>query len=393
MLRRYLENYIRNDLKEKMVFISGPRQVGKTTLARQTGERFFKDRYEYLNWDFAEDRKKILAGIWEAKGDLFILDEIHKYKKWKGYLKGVFDKFSERFSILVTGSARLDIYRKGGDSLLGRYRSYRLHPLSVAEIDTPAANAGKNFSPFRELQFPKSKGGSFEPLFKYGGFPEVFIKQSERSLRLWHNERANRLIKDDIRDVELVRDLSSLQILVRLMPGKVGSLFSLNALREDLMAAHKSVALWVEILERFYYHFRIYPYQSTVVKSLRKEPKLYLWDWSEVEDPSARFENMVAGHLLKFCHFLEDVHGFKAELNYLRDKEQREVDFLVSVNRKPWFCVETKYTNQDIPSSLKYFSSRLKIPCAFLVVQKPGIDVLRDPARVMSADKFLGGLV
>ena len=151
MLRRYLENYIRNDLKEKMVFISGPRQVGKTTLARQTGERFFQDRYEYLNWDFAEDRKKILAGIWEADGDLFILDEIHKYKKWKGYLKGVFDKFAERFSILVTGSARLDIYRKGGDSLLGRYRSYRLHPLSVAEIDTPDASAGKIFSPFREF--------------------------------------------------------------------------------------------------------------------------------------------------------------------------------------------------------------------------------------------------
>lgn len=155
----------------------------------------------------------------------------------------------------------------------------------------------------------------------------------------------------------------------------------------------KSVALWVEILERFYYHFRIYPYQSTIVKSLRKEPKLYLWDWSEVENPSVRFENMIAGHLLKFCHFLEDVHGFKAELNYLRDKEQREVDFLASVNRKPWFCVETKYASQDVPSALKYFSTRMKIPYVFLVVQKPKVDVLKNSARIISADKFLGGLL
>ena len=393
MIHRYLESYIRSDLKKKMVFISGPRQVGKTTLARQIGERFFNDQYEYLNWDFAEDRNKLLSGIWQAQRDLFILDEIHKYKNWKGYLKGVFDKFKERFSVLVTGSARLDIYRKGGDSLLGRYRSYRLHPLSVAEIDAPAGDRGKTFTPFKELQFPSGGGDSFQTLLKYGGFPEVFIKQEERTLRLWHNERADRLVKDDIRDVELVRDLSSLQVLIRLLPGKVGSLFSLNALREDLMAAHKSVALWVEILERFYYHFRIYPYQSTLVKSLRKEPKLYLWDWSEIEDPSIRFENMVAGHLLKFCHFLEDVHGFKAQLNFVRDKEQREVDFLVCVDGKPWFCIEAKYTSQEVPSSLKYFSTRLKVPFVYLVVQKSKVDVFKDSVRILSADKFLRGLV
>lgn len=390
MINRNLEKYILEDLKEKMVFISGPRQVGKTTLARHLAERFYKHSYEYLNWDFAEDRQKILKGIWQAERNFFILDEIHKFKQWKNYLKGVFDKYQDRFAVLVTGSARLDIYRKGGDSLLGRYRSYRLHPLSIAEIE---GGVLESITPFKDLEFKNSRSSSFEALFKYGGFPEVFVKQDERILRLWHNERVDRLIKDDIRDVELIRDLSSLQVLVRLLPTKVGSLFSLNALREDLLAAHKSVALWVEILERFYYHFRIYPLHSTLIKSLRKEPKLYLWDWSEIQEPSIRFENMVAGHLLKFCHFLEDVHGFKAQLNYLRDREQREVDFVVSIAGKPWFCVEVKYSGREVPASLKYFSSKLKIPQTFLLIQNSGMDVIKDDVRIMSADKFLGGLV
>lgn len=285
----------------------------------------------------------------------------------------------------------MDLYRKGGDSLLGRYRSYRLHPLSVAEIE---GTVSESLIPFKELNFTESKlSTSFETLFTYGGFPEVFLKQDQRALRLWHNERLDRLIKEDIRDIELIHDLSSLQVLVQLLSNKVGSLFSINTLREDLLAAHKSVALWVNILERFYYHFRIYPLQSTLIKSLRKEPKLYLWDWSEIEDPAVRFENMVAVHLLKFCHFLQDVHGFKAELNYLRDKEQREVDFLVSVKGKPWFCIETKFSRQDIPSSLKYFATRLKIPYTFLVIQNSKVDVIKDDIRIISADKFLRGLV
>ena len=390
MIVRTLEPYIQEDLKGKMVFLSGPRQVGKTTLACNLGKRFYKDSYEYLNWDFVEDRRKIISGIWQAERDLFILDEIHKYKRWKNYLKGVFDKYKDRFSILVTGSARMDLYRKGGDSLLGRYRSYRLHPLSVAEIE---GTVPESLVPFKELNFTEPKSSAFEALLTYGGFPEVFLKQDQRSLRLWHNERVDRLVKEDIRDVELIRDLSSLQVLVQLLPTKVGSLFSINTLREDLLAAHKSVALWVDILERFYYHFRIYPLQSTLIQSLRKEPKLYLWDWSEIEDAAARFENIIAVHLLKFCHFLQDVHGFKAELNYLRDKEQREADFLVSVRGKPWFCVEAKYSHQDVPSSLKYFAAKLKIPYVFLVIQNSKVDVIKDHIRIISADKFLRGLV
>ncbi|MDP2941272.1 MAG: ATP-binding protein [Candidatus Omnitrophota bacterium] len=392
MLKRYLEKYVLGDLKEKMVFISGPRQVGKTTFAKQLGGEFFSGAYSYLNWDNREDRKAIIDGRLPAGNRLYIFDEVHKYRGWKNYLKGQYDKYKEEIRILVTGSARLDIFKKGGDSLLGRYHSYRLHPFSIAEC----LHSQPSCQPFRELTFPQGKKGDgvlFDALFKFGGFPEVFIKKDERSLRRWHNQRIDRLVKEDIRDVENIRDLSALQVLVELLPRKVGALFSLNSLREDLNVAHKTVAEWVEVLERFYYHFRIYPFQSSIVKSIRKEPKLYLWDWSEVADEDARLENIVASHLLKFCHFLYDVEGWKAQLYYLRDKEQREVDFLVAVENRPWFCVEVKKMYRQVPVALKYFASKLKVPFAYEVVREEGVDFFKDNARIMSITKFLSALV
>ena len=168
---------------------------------------------------------------------------------------------------------------------------------------------------------------------------------------------------------------------------------SINSLREDLQVAHKTMAAWVEILEKFYYHFRIYPFQSAVIKSLRKEPKIYLWDWSEIKDENARFENIIASHLLKFCHFLFDREGYKAQLFYLRDTEQREVDFLVAVDNKPWFCVEVKSSFKNIPSALRYFSHKLKIPFSLQVIKDKDIDIIKDGFRIISADKFLNGLI
>jgi len=392
VIKRYLERHILEDLKDKMVFISGPRQVGKTTLSLQIGDDSFPGSYTCLNWDNRQDRKAILADTLPADKKLLIFDEIHKYKKWKNYLKGEFDKYKEKFKILVTGSARLDIYRRGGDSLLGRYRPYRLHPLSLGEL----LDEQMQYTPFKDLKFfdsNKKCRDSLNTLFKFGGFPEVFIKQDEKTLRRWHNERTDRLIKEDIRDIENLRNVSALQILVELLPEKVGSLFSLNSLREDLGVTHKTIASWVNILEKFYYHFRIYPFQSTLIKALRKEPKLYLWDWSEIKDEGVRFENMIASHLLKFCDFLFDTQGYKAKLYYLRDKEQREVDFLVAVDKKPWFCVEAKNRFKDIPNSLKYFKDKLRIPFSFLVVkEEKDIDLIKEGVRIISAGKFLSGL-
>ncbi|MFH1508216.1 MAG: ATP-binding protein [Candidatus Omnitrophota bacterium] len=392
MITRYLQAAVKEDIDKKIVFIAGPRQVGKTTLAKQTAEAFFPGKYSYLNWDNRQDRKIILSAAYEADKKLFIFDEIHKYKNWKNYIKGEYDKHKEHFKMLVTGSARLDIYRKGGDSLLGRYCYYRLCPLSLAELlgkITPIV-------PFKELEFSISSALNKEllsKLFKFGGFPEIFLAQNEKALRRWHNQRIDRLVKEDIRDVENLRDLSALQVLVELLSGKVGSLFSLNSLREDLGVNYKTIALWVEILEKFYYHFRIYPFQSKKIKSLRKEPKLYLWDWSEISDDGIRFENMIALHLLKFCYFLYDAQGYRANLYYLRDSEKREVDLLVTVDDKPWFCVETKVSFRDVPLSLKYFSTRLKIPFVYEVVKEEGIDYLKGDIRIISASKFLTAFV
>lgn len=390
--KRYLRLPVVSDLREKMVFIGGPRQVGKTTLANQIGKADFK-KFTYLNWDNREDRKKIIESVFEANSELLILDEIHKYKQWKNYLKGEYDKNKEKFSILATGSARLDIYRRGGDSLMGRYRYYRLHPFSLREATTEKNPAIKIM---KELIFPEPKKGNFSAfsdLFHFGGFPEPFVKKNEKTLRRFHNERIERLIKEDIRDLEQLKDLSALQILVELLPQKVGSLLSLNSLKEDLGVTHKTISLWMNILERFYYHFRIYPYSASSIRSLRKEPKMYLWDWSELVDEGVRFENMIASHLLKLVHYLHDAEGWKAELFFLRDIDKREIDFLVTVDKKPWFAVEAKSSDNKYSLPLGYFSRKLKIPFSYQVVKGEGIDLWKNGARIISAQKFLAGLV
>jgi len=389
--KRYLHSSILADLKEKMVFIGGPRQVGKTTLARYIGDRDYKG-FTYLNWDSREDRKSILEGKFRAESKLVVFDEIHKYRPWKNYLKGEFDKYKDKFRILVTGSARLDLYRRGGDSLMGRYHYYRLHPFSLAE----GLEIKQKIKPGKELTFTqgnKDLFNVFKRLLTFGGFPEPFIKQDEKTLRRFHNERLERLVREDIRDIEQVRDLSALQVLVELLPSKVGSLLSLNALREDLLVSYKTVALWVEILERFYYHFRIYPFSLKTIRSLRKEPKMYLWDWSQIADPSIRLENMVASHLLKMVHFLHDSIGLKAGLYFLRDLDGREVDFLVALDKKPWLAVEVKLSGQGPSSHLRYFQKKLHLPYVYQICGEQNIDFWQDNVRLISVDKFLTALI
>ena len=392
MRTRYLAPHIIKDLKDKMVFIGGARQVGKTSLAKYIAEHHFKS-YDYLNWDSRDDRKKIIQSQFRGDAGIVLFDEIHKYKDWKNYLKGQFDKHKADFNILVTGSARLDVYRRGGDSLMGRYYYYRLHPFSIAEF----LEKENEIVPFQEMVFLESGKEIREALgiaLKFGGFPEPMLKQSEKGLRRWHNQRVERLVREDIRDLENIRELSLLQVLVDILPGKVGSLLSLNSLREDLSVAHKTVSNWVDVLERFYYHFRIYPFHHKKIHSLKKEPKLYLWDWSEVPDNSgARLENIVASHLLKMCHFLNDVEGYKTVLHFLRDIEGREVDFLVTENGKPWFAVEVKSTSREVSKNLNYFGDRLDIPFLYQVVSEENVDIRRDSVRILSLDRFLVSLV
>lgn len=201
------------------------------------------------------------------------------------------------------------------------------------------------------------------------------------------------MFREDILDVQSIRDIGNMKLLSDILSSKVGSLLSLNAIREDLEVSHRAVTHWMDILESFYYHFRIYPYSTKKIRSLKKEPKLYLWDWSEVEDEAARFENLIASHLLKFVHFITDYEGYRAELYFLRDVDKREVDFLVTINAKPWFAVEAKLNDTNLSPNLLYFKERLSIPYVYQVVKMEKTDRLEKGARIISAGKFLSGLI
>lgn len=336
--RRYLTAQVHEDLARKMVFVGGARQVGKTTLALQ----LLDGRAGYLNWDVPEDRERILTGTL-PRSALLVLDEIHKYRPWRNYLKGLYDAQvgrQRRRKILVTGSARLDFYRFGGDSLQGRYHYLRLHPFSAAEL---GIRTGKDFTQLLEL----------------GGFPEPFLSGSAVEARRWSREYRTRLIRDDLASLEQVQDLGSLELLMLRLPDLVGSPLSVNALREDLQVSHKTVSKWLDMLERLYAIFRLAPFGAPRLRAVKKERKHYHADWSLVRDRAVRFENMVASHLLKWVHFEEDAKGRDLELRYFRDVTGREVDFVVTEARVPILMVECKWSDDaPVDKGLRYLKQR-----------------------------------
>lgn len=386
--KRYLEPFIQEDLTQKMVFLAGPRQVGKTTLAQEIAKS--SPPSLYLSWDRREDRGQILNAQWPLEKTVIIFDELHKYGRWKRFIKGEYDKFKGHHRFIITGSARLDIYRKGGDSLQGRYHHFRLHPFTLKEL----LGEKPQIKIFQEISFgtPSDKN-LLGALFQWSGFPEPILGQRERIHRRWQKERLERFFREDIRDLENVRDISSMQILTDLLPDRAANILSLNSLREDLEVSHRAISHWMDILERLYFVFRIRPFESRRTRGLKKQTKLYLWDWSLIANPAFRFENMVACHLLKLCHFLEDTEGYSAELFYLRDVDKREVDFLVTIGRKPWFAVEAKFSDTTPSPHLHYFGERLKIPFLYQVVREGIKEFVQDSLRVLPAEKFLSGLI
>ena len=355
-----------------MVIVGGPRQVGKTTMALRFLIPADETNPAYLNWDEPRIRRELLAGILPAGQSLIVFDEIHKYKGWRNLVKGFYDTRKSKTSFMITGSARLDYYRKGGDSLMGRYFFYRLHPLSLFEI---------NKNPTME---------DLKSLLRFGGFPEVFLSQNQRDWRRWQKERVTRVIRDDLLSLEQVKDVTQLELLAALLETKVGSLLSIQSLCEDLNASHEAVTRWIRILENVYYCFRISPYGSPKIKALKKEQKLFLWDFSPIEKEGSRFENLVACNLLKYCHFLEDTEGEKCELRFIRDKEKREIDFVVLRDKKAVFAVECKTGSGVISPHIKYFSERTNIPI-FYQIHQTDRDYEGDNGRVrvMPFTKFV----
>ncbi len=327
-----MDAIVREDLKEKMVFVAGPRQVGKTTLAKGV----LTDPAGYLNWDIAEHRESILNRELPPVR-VIAFDELHKYRSWRDYLKGLYDGAGREFSILVTGSARLDAYRRGGDSLQGRYHLHRLHPLSLAELGDPA---------------------SLHDLLRLGGFPEPFFSGSERSARRWSREYRTLLVHEEIGSLEQIVDLGNLELLSLRLPELVGAPLSLNALREDLGVSHDAVRRWVAALERLYALIRVSPFGSPAIRAIKKAQKHYLFDWTQVPALPQRFENLVAMALLKWVHQQQDAEGRDLELRYFRDVDGREVDFVVTDRTVPVLLVETKWSDTGVDRSLRYLKRR-----------------------------------
>jgi uncharacterized protein len=366
---RYLQAAVAADLAIKMVFIGGPRQVGKTSLARS----LLPSPDCELNYDVAAHRQAILRHELPAR-DFWFFDEIHKYRGWRNYLKGLFDEHGRRQRILVTGSARLDLYRFGGDSLQGRYFYLRLHPFSVAELGGHA--------------------DTVPALLALGGFPEPFLSGSERFARRWALAYRERLVREEISSLETVSDLGRLELLAGALPERVGSPLSLNALREDLQVSHQTVARWVDMLERVYGIFRLAPFGAPMLRAVKKERKHYHYDWSVVANEGARFENLVASHLLKWVEYQIDTEGRPLELRYFRDIDGREVDFVVCQRGAPIALVECKLGDDAVSPGLRYLKARFPAVTAWQVSARGVRDyVSADGVRVAPAVRMLCELV
>lgn len=358
---------------KQMLFLMGPRQVGKTTTCQSMKKSF--ENFHYLTWDNVEDRELILKGpnavairarldrIQEGKS-LIVFDEIHKFSQWKDFLKGFYDIYSEYTHIIVTGSARLDVYKKGGDSLMGRYFLCRFHPLSVGEIACQEFPATEIHNKPMHIS-----DNHFEALWRFGGYPDPFLKASQRFFNKWNLLRFQQLFQEDIRDLTRVQELKQLEVLAQLLKLQIGMNVSYESLAKKVRVSSHTIRNWVETLSTLYYCFEVRPWSKNISRSLIKEPKIYLWDWSQIPDEGARAENFVASHLLKSVHFWTDAGFGKYELYYIRDKDQREVDFVVVRNDQPWFLVEVKKSeNKGISPVLEYFQGQTGAQHAFQVV-------------------------
>jgi len=364
----------------KMALVSGPRQCGKTTLGRMLlrGRR----RGVYWNWDeakfrrlWAQDPSAAFPAVKGGSVPLVVLDEIHKHRLWKRNLKGVYDTLEAPCDILVTGSARLDVYKKGSDSLLGRHLGFRLHPFSLREMqrpDVPTPDEALELLLGGETRNRKTAEGGLKALMTYGPFPEPLLVQDMRKTRLWRRNHERLVVREDLRDLSRLPELDRIEMLNALLPDRVGSLFSLASVGRDLEVSIPTVKRWITYLKALYYLFEVKPWHRGIRRSLRREGKIYLWDYGAIRNEAARFENLVASHLLKTCHFWTDSGQGEFELRYLRNKEKREIDFLIVRDGVPWLPVEVKSGDLEPSDSWKALGPFLPCRLGLQVVRKPG---------------------
>lgn len=371
--------YIRmwNELStdKNMVFLAGPRQAGKTTLSNIISKTF--TNHLYFNWDIADHRLKFINNPTFFKEinrknhtlPLVVFDEIHKYKDWKNYLKGVFDQYGDEYQFLISGSGRLDLYQKGSDSLAGRYFLFHLWPLTIAEL-------GDKFTDITEFLYHPlyvTMEGSeklqtiWDNLSRFSGFPEPYLSGKPTSYRRWSNTYSRQLIREDIRDLTGIKSIMEVETLYMLLPSKIGSPISIPSLSGDLKVSYNSIQAWLSVFETFFMIFSISPWTKRISRAIQKERKLYIWDTPRIKDPAARFENMVAQELYRAVVSWNDMGYGNFSLHFIKNKDQQEVDFLIANDNEPLLLIEAKSTDAKPSLALLKFQRFLNVPAVQLV--------------------------
>ena len=374
-MKRYLEKYILEDLKNKIVLLTGPRQTGKTTLSKMLVTGF-----DYFNFDNAEDRLDLLEKSWDRSKELIIFDELHKLRNWKSWLKGIYDTEGIPPSIIVTGSAKLDAYRKVGDSLAGRFFQFRLHPLDLKEI--------------KNTLKPVNLEPELDKLLYTGGFPEPFLNGSSRYYNRWKKSHLDIIIKQDLIDLENVQQITLIETLIQLLKKQVGSPVSYSSLARDLQCSDKTIKRWLTILENMYVIFRVTPFHKNIARSILKTPKFYFYDTGQVAgDPGAKLENLVACALLKEIHYRADCYGEERYLYYLKDKDGREIDFYITNEKNQALMVEVKWSDENLSPNFKVFMKYFSDAEMVQIVKELNREKsFPDGAEIRSAHKWLSNL-
>lgn len=375
-MKRYLDALVLKDLTTKMVVLTGPRQVGKTTLGRQLMQLF--DNAQYLNWDVLADRVVLQRQSWNPRAKLLVMDEIHKMRDWKGWLKGVVDGRLPEQALLVTGSARMETFRQGGDSLAGRYFAFRLHPFSVRE--------------WCEQQ-QVMPADALDHLLERGGFPEPSLAADSMQADRWRAQYFNDLIREDVLEFSRLHEINTMRLFVELLRERVGSPLSLASMARDLAVSPATLKRYLDVLQALFIVFTVQPWHHNIARAILQSPKVYFFDTGLVRgDQGVRLENAVAGMLLKHVHFLQDSAGRAAGLHYIRTKDGAEVDFALSEEGTLTQMIECKLGDNKPHRGLSRFSQQFPNAQAVQIVYGLRQEEFRNGIRITEAANWLMGL-